>query len=75
MNVTIDGLYRVSTRYLCAGFIVRDGRIVACAPILRRKLAYWRTVAERVAAKEVWMPTPPPVQGKSERPEREKRAA
>ncbi|HEX7371054.1 MAG TPA: hypothetical protein VF284_12320 [Rhodanobacteraceae bacterium] len=45
-----DGLYRVTTRYLCAGFIVLNGRVTACAPILRRKLAYWRTVAERVAA-------------------------
>ncbi|HEU0197096.1 MAG TPA: hypothetical protein VFQ88_07810 [Nevskiaceae bacterium] len=45
-----DGLYRVSTHYLCAGFIVVNGRVTACAPILRRKLAYWRTVAERVAA-------------------------
>jgi hypothetical protein len=43
-----DGLYRVTTPYLCAGFVVRDGRVVACAPILRRKLAYWQTVARWV---------------------------
>lgn len=41
-----DGLYRVVTRYLCAGFVVEEGRVTLCAPILRRNLAYWRTVAE-----------------------------
>ena len=43
-----DGLYRVSTRYLCAGFVVEQGRVTRCAPILRRRLDYWRTVAVRV---------------------------
>lgn len=44
-----DGLYRVTTRYLCAGFVVEHGRVVACAPILRRKLDYWQTIAQWVA--------------------------
>jgi len=44
-----DGLYRVTTRYLCAGFVVRGGRVTLVAPILRRRLAYWMTVAEWVA--------------------------
>ncbi len=44
-----DGLYRVVTRYFVAGFVVRGGRIVECAPILRARLAYWRTVATRIA--------------------------
>lgn len=44
-----DGLYRVTTPYLCAGFVVRAERVVACAPILRRHLAYWRTVAVWIA--------------------------
>lgn len=43
-----DGLYRVETSYLCAGFVIEDGRVVACAPVLRRKLDYWLTVASRV---------------------------
>lgn len=45
-----DGLYRVTTSYLCAGFVVSGGKVKAsmCAPILRRKLAYWVTVAEWV---------------------------
>ena len=44
-----DGLYRVKTAYLCAGFIVRNGVPIACAPILRRKFAYWSTIATKIA--------------------------
>lgn len=44
-----DGLYRVKTSYLCAGFEVEDGKVLYCAPILRRKLAYWMTIAEKVS--------------------------
>lgn len=40
----IDGVYQVTTNYLCAGFVVRDGRIVDCAPILRKRLPYWTTL-------------------------------
>jgi hypothetical protein len=43
-----DGLYRVETSYLCAGFVVRGGQVTECAPILRRKLKYWMTVAIRI---------------------------
>lgn len=43
-----DGLYRVTTRYLCAGFVVAGGYVTECAPILRNKLAYWRTIATRI---------------------------
>ncbi len=43
-----DGLYQVTTSYLCAGFVLAGGEVVACAPILRRKLSYWMTVAVRV---------------------------
>lgn len=52
-NTTLrDGVYRVRTRYLCAGFIVRGGKVVDCAPILRKKLEYWITVA-------TWICEPP----------------
>lgn len=44
-----DGLYRVTTRYLCAGFVVEGGRVTMCAPILRKKLDYWMTVARKVS--------------------------
>ena len=43
-----DGLYRVVTSYLCAGFAVEGGRVTRCAPILRKRLAYWVRVAHRV---------------------------
>lgn len=43
-----DGLYRVVTSYLCAGFIVERGIVVRCAPILRKKIGYWITIAEYV---------------------------
>ncbi len=47
-----DGLYRVTTPYLCAGFVVRDGKIKRrdCAPILVKRLAWWSTVAVRIGA-------------------------
>jgi hypothetical protein len=44
-----DGLYRVSTPRLTAGFVVEHGRVVACAPILRKRLAYWAKQATWVA--------------------------
>lgn len=43
-----DGLYRVTTPYLCAGFVLRDGKVVECAPILRKRIRYWMRVAEWV---------------------------
>jgi hypothetical protein len=43
-----DGLYRVTTSYLCAGFVLENGSIVRCAPILRRKINYWMRVAKFV---------------------------
>jgi hypothetical protein len=43
-----DGLYQVTTSYLCAGFSVKSGKVILCAPILRKRLAYWVTVAKRV---------------------------
>lgn len=43
-----DGLYRVLTPHLCAGFIVENGRVTRCAPILRKKINYWVIHAERV---------------------------
>lgn len=43
-----DGLYQVTTRYLCAGYYVQNGRVIFCAPILRKRLAYWMTIAVRI---------------------------
>ncbi len=44
-----NGLYRVATPHLCAGFVVEDGRVTRCAPILHKRLAYWLTVAQWVS--------------------------
>ena len=45
-----DGLYRVTTRTFCAGFVVYNGKPIKdlCAPILRKRITYWLTVAEWV---------------------------
>ena len=43
-----DGLYRVTTSHLCAGFVIERGKVTRCAPILKKRLAYWLTVAEFV---------------------------
>lgn len=40
-----DGVWQVATGYLCAGFVVKDGKVVRCAPILRKKLPYWMKLA------------------------------
>ena len=47
----LDGLYRVTTSYLCAGFVVEAGEVTRCAPILRKSIHYWRTVAVPVSVR------------------------
>ena len=44
-----DGLYWVERPYLAAGFVVKGGKVITCAPILRKKFSYWLTVAVRIA--------------------------
>lgn len=44
-----DGLYQVTWRGVCAGFVIRDGRLAECAPVLRRRFAYFKTIARRVS--------------------------
>lgn len=44
-----DGLYAVVTDTWVAGFVIENGRVTMCAPILRKRLAYWMTKARRVA--------------------------
>jgi|SRR6266498_639998 len=47
-----DGLYRLVTEQFVAGFIVENGNITKCAPILRRRLDHWMTVAERITVSD-----------------------
>jgi len=41
-----DGLYRVETDFLCAGFVVKNGAVVLCAPVLRKLITQWVLVAD-----------------------------
>ncbi len=43
-----DGLYRVITSYFVAGFVIKDNKLIACAPIIRKKFNYYKTIATRV---------------------------
>ncbi len=43
-----DGLYRIEYKGICAGFVLHKGRVVRAAPVLRRSIAFWRTIAVRV---------------------------
>ncbi|MBT5303847.1 MAG: hypothetical protein HOL31_02055 [Candidatus Scalindua sp.] len=46
----VDGLYQVTTSYCCAGFIIKNGKLLKkdCAPILRRKFTYFKTIAKLI---------------------------
>ena len=59
-----DGLYQATTPYLCAGFVIEDGRVAMCAPILRQRLSYWMKQAELV--KELEEPVNPPAERKGQ---------
>ncbi len=43
-----DGLYRVTTSYLCAGFVLKMDKIIMIAPILKKKFNYWKTIAKLI---------------------------
>lgn len=48
-----DGVYRVTYqfndgRWICAHFEVKSGIVIDCAPVLRKRLDYWKTKAERI---------------------------
>ena len=43
-----DGLYQVTTSYCCAGFVILQGKLERCAPILEKKFEYYKTIAIRI---------------------------
>ena len=43
-----EGLYQVTYKNICAGFVVKNGKITECAPVLKKKIDYWVTIAKRV---------------------------
>lgn len=40
-----DGLYRVETKHFVAGFVIKQGKVSNCAPILKRRFEYYKTIA------------------------------
>ena len=38
-------MYQLTYGSICAGFVVEGGKVTACAPVLRKRIAYWRKVA------------------------------
>ena len=38
-----NGLYRVVTKWFVAGFVVKNGNITHMAPILKKRINYWKT--------------------------------
>ena len=44
----VDGLYQVTTNYFCAGFAIKDNKIIKCAPILRKRIKYWKYKAVKI---------------------------
>lgn len=36
-----DGIYQVKYRGICAGFVWKNGRLDACAPILLKRFSEW----------------------------------
>lgn len=47
-----DGLYVVNQKGILAAFVLQDGKVTVCAPILRKEIEYWKT-------KATWYPTNP----------------
>ena len=44
----MDGLYQVTYKGICAGFVLRGGLVVACAPVLVRRIVFFQTIARLV---------------------------
>jgi len=44
-----DGLYRVVRPGFVAGFELFDGRVIACAPILKPEIDYWKWEGKLIA--------------------------
>ena len=40
-----DGVYQVHRHEVTAGFSIKDGKVVNCAPVLCKKFSYWQQCA------------------------------
>ena len=45
----VDGLYQVVYKGICAGFVLKDGVVLECAPILRKRMDFWMSIAFKVS--------------------------
>jgi len=36
-----DGLYQITLKNICAGFVIKDGIVIMCAPILRNMIKWY----------------------------------
>lgn len=52
-----DGLYVVDSGNINAAFVVRNGEVTSCAPVLRKNLGHWKMVAKRIAT-DISIPPP-----------------
>ena len=43
-----DGTYQVTTKHFVAGFVIKAGKLIACAPILKRNFLFWAKLAKKV---------------------------
>jgi len=43
-----DGLYQVNYKGICAGFEIKNGKVINIAPILKKKFNFWKTIAKRI---------------------------
>ncbi len=42
-------LWQVNCKGICAGFTMdENGTVINCAPILRKRLEWWKTIAKEV---------------------------
>ena len=45
-----DGLYQVTYKGICAGFVVKNNKVEMGAPILRAKFPFWQKIAVYINA-------------------------
>lgn len=43
-----NGLYQVNYKGICAGFVIKNDKLIRCAPVLRNKIEFWKTIARFV---------------------------
>jgi hypothetical protein len=44
-----DGVYQVNWQGISAGFVVENGEVTQCAPVLRRRFPFFSRIARRIS--------------------------